>query len=143
MLPRDDPALIARWRDAIFHRVSVRSFDRQPIPETSLHQLTKTIDLLQPAAPAARAVVVDDEPRDILRGAAYGLFAGAQGYIALLGNPKDERIDQQIGYLGEGLVLEATALGLGTCWVGGDVPGIQDGQETRPHPESGCTPLFP
>ena len=119
VLPTDDAALLARWWDAIFHRVSVRSFDPQPIPESFLHRLTKTIDLLQKAAPSARAVILGDEPRDILRGAAYGLFVGAQGYIALLGSPKEERIDQQIGYLGEGLVLEATALGLGTCWVGG------------------------
>jgi nitroreductase len=29
------------------------------------------------------------------------------------------RVQEAVGYTGEGLVLEATALGLATCWVGG------------------------
>ena len=70
--------------------------------QTSLHQLTKTIDLLQPAAPAARPSSWTMSPGHLARSRLRS-FAGAQGYIALLGNPKDERIDQQIGYLGEGL----------------------------------------
>ena len=120
MLPTGDCMLPARrWWSAISKRVSVRSFAHRPIPARVLDKLTKTIDLLQPTAPSARALIVNDKPHHILRGAAYGLFSGAQGYIALMGNPNSHRVDQQVGYLGEGVVLEATALGLGTCWVGG------------------------
>jgi hypothetical protein len=28
-------------------------------------------------------------------------------------------VQEAVGYTGEGIILEATALGLGTCWVGG------------------------
>lgn len=110
---------VERWWTAIFERVSVRNFTHQPIPTGAFDRLIKATALLQPMAPSARAVVVRDKPDRILRGAAYGLFSGAQGYIVLMGNPDGHRVDQEVGYLGEGLVLEATALGLGTCWVGG------------------------
>ncbi|KKL04715.1 hypothetical protein LCGC14_2613280, partial [marine sediment metagenome] len=28
-------------------------------------------------------------------------------------------VQEEVGYTGEGVILEATALGLNTCWVGG------------------------
>lgn len=31
----------------------------------------------------------------------------------------DPNIQEKVGYLGEGIILEATAMGLATCWVGG------------------------
>ena len=35
------------------------------------------------------------------------------------GKMKEENVQKMIGYLGEGIILEATTLGLATCWVGG------------------------
>lgn len=46
----------------------------------------------------------------------YGKFTGVQNYIALVGK-KSGRLDQQLGYQGERLVLKAQELGLNTCWV--------------------------
>jgi nitroreductase len=48
----------------------------------------------------------------------YGLFKGVQNYIALVGK-EVELFREKVGYYGERIVLEATRLGLGTCWVGG------------------------
>ena len=49
----------------------------------------------------------------------YGMFSGVGSLLVLAGNSKDENLLENIGYYGERLVLEATKMGLGTCWVGG------------------------
>lgn len=49
----------------------------------------------------------------------YGMFSGVKSYLALAGKADDEKLHEKIGYYGEELVLEATRLGLGTCWVAG------------------------
>jgi nitroreductase len=49
----------------------------------------------------------------------YGIFKNVSNYIALVGNAKDQDYIEKLGYYGEKLVLEATMLNLGTCWVGG------------------------
>jgi hypothetical protein len=33
----------------------------------------------------------------------------------------DIYVNEKVGYVGEGIILEATAMGLGTCWVGGSL----------------------
>ena len=40
-------------------------------------------------------------------------------YFAMAGRRADLCLREKVGYWGEKLVLEATRLGLGTCWVGG------------------------
>jgi hypothetical protein len=49
----------------------------------------------------------------------YGMFSGVRNYISLIGNKADLINSEKLGYYGELLVLHATMLGLGTCWVGG------------------------
>ena len=49
----------------------------------------------------------------------YGMFSGVQNYVGLIGDKNDLINTEKLGYYGELLVLHATALGLGTCWVGG------------------------
>lgn len=48
----------------------------------------------------------------------YGMFSGARNYLALVGKTADRDRMEKEGYFGEKLVLEATELGLSTCWVG-------------------------
>jgi hypothetical protein len=47
----------------------------------------------------------------------YGMFKGV--YNVMVGKNSDKNAMEKIGYYGEKIVLEATILGLGTCWVGG------------------------
>lgn len=47
----------------------------------------------------------------------YGMFSGVKNYIALAGK-SGGNVKEICGYYGERLVLEATQLGLGSCWVG-------------------------
>lgn len=59
--------------------------------------------------------------------ASYGLISGVKSFIALVGKVNSEELKVRAGYYGELAVLECTALGLGTCWIG----GTYDKEETR------------
>ncbi|MCL2559012.1 MAG: hypothetical protein FWE07_00875 [Turicibacter sp.] len=49
----------------------------------------------------------------------YGMLTGVQHYFGFIADVDDPHADEKIGYYGELLVLHATAMGLGTCWIGG------------------------
>jgi len=69
----------------------------------------------------ARAEMAFQAPQNIFKGliGGYGRIKGAPAFIAFIGFEADPRVQEAVGYTGEGLILEATALGLQTCWVGG------------------------
>lgn len=66
----------------------------------------------------------------------YGMFSGVRSLFIMKGPAADPNLKEKVGYYGELLILEATALGLGTCWVGGtfDASGIR----TNPGEELIC-----
>jgi len=45
------------------------------------------------------------------------MIQNAPAFFAFIGDMSGDHIQEKMGYTGEGIVLEATALGLGTCWV--------------------------
>ena len=49
----------------------------------------------------------------------YGMFKGVNSFFVLAGDENDENLLEKAGYYGQKLVLHATKLGYGTCWVGG------------------------
>lgn len=49
----------------------------------------------------------------------YGMLRGVQSYFAMAANRSLPHRLEKLGYYGELIVLESTALGLGTCWVSG------------------------
>ena len=49
----------------------------------------------------------------------YGLFSGVNDYIGLISDKNDLNNNERLGYYGELLILHSTAMGLGSCWVGG------------------------
>jgi hypothetical protein len=108
----------AAWREAIPHRRSRRSYDRTPAPSNALAALQALAE--QARVPHARAVVLPEAPQSIFAGVlgSYGGISGAHSALAFVGDGSHEA-DAWVGYIGEALVLEATRLGLGTCWVGG------------------------
>jgi len=69
----------------------------------------------------ARAVLVKESPPDVFKGVigSYGIIRGAKSLIAFVGNTKSPFVQEQVGYTGEGILLEVEALNLNTCWVGG------------------------
>lgn len=108
-----------RWYAAIARRRSRRLFDSKPVDPDLLARLNTVCKEFRPFT-EARAVLVTQSPDMVFKGAIghYGKIKGASAFIAFIGNTNDPNIQEKVGYLGEGTVLEATAMDLGTCWVG-------------------------
>lgn len=68
---------------------------------------------------STRAVPVNEPPNEVFKGAigSYGKIKGAPAFIAFVGNMEGPNVQEQVGYMGEGMVLEAEAMNLGTCWL--------------------------
>jgi hypothetical protein len=62
---------------------------------------------------------IDEPPDDVFANALgfYGNIKGAPAFLAFIGSTSDPDMQEKMGYTGEAAVLEATSLGLGTCWV--------------------------
>lgn len=71
--------------------------------------------------PSARAMLVEGSTDEVFRGliGSYGKVKDARAFIAFIGDMDCPSIQEHVGYLGEGIILEVTAMGLATCWVGG------------------------
>jgi len=110
----------ARWHAAIPHRRSRRQYDSRPLRPDELSRLQEVCHEFRPF-PSARADVVTESPDRILRGAVgpYGKVKGAPALVAFTANMEDPHVQEKLGYTGEAIILEATAMGLATCWVGG------------------------
>jgi nitroreductase len=110
----------ARWHAAIPPRRSRRQYDFSPLEPHELAGLQEVCREFSPFT-GIRANVVTESPEKILKGAVgpYGKIKGAPALIAFTGNMDDPNVQENLGYVGEGIILEATAMGLGTCWVGG------------------------
>lgn len=107
------------WLDAIPVRTSTRSLDGSPIAPAVLERLDDACDRLGSRAPGdVRAALVWPVPDGVFRGVigSYGSVRGAPALAAFIG-PRERQLE--IGYLGEAVVLEATAAGLDTCWIAG------------------------
>ena len=112
--------LPSSWYQAIFIRKSRRSFHPRRPEEDKIGRLEKLCREFRPF-PGARAEFVRKSPDDVFRGlvGGYGRITGASYYMAFIGIEGAPRVEEAVGYAGEGLILEATVLGLGTCWVSG------------------------
>lgn len=110
----------AKWYPAIEIRRSRRQYDGRLLEPDLLEQLRTVCNEFKPF-PSARAVLVTDSPKKVFKGAVgqYGKIKEAPAFIAFIGNMENPCVQEQVGYTGEGIILEATALGLATCWVGG------------------------
>ena len=112
----------SRWHAAIAVRRSRRRYNRIPLEQAKPGQLQEVCREFRPY-PQARAELITESPDEVLRGvvASYGKIKGAQALVAFIGDIDDRYVNEKIGYTGEGIILEATAMGLGTCWVGGSL----------------------
>jgi len=108
---------------AIKARRSVRRYKPDPIPEDMLLKVLEAARL----APSAgnrqpwKFIVIRDEKRIELARAAnnQGFVGEAPVVITVLGDPNASRWYKQDPMIAtEHVCLEATELGLGTCWVG-------------------------
>ncbi len=109
------------WYEAIQIRRSRRNFDSRLIEPQVLAELQEKIDIWNRVYEGARLVLVNENADKAFKGiiGSYGKVKGAPAYVAFIGDTRDSHMQEKMGYLGEAFVLEATAKGLGTCWVAG------------------------
>jgi nitroreductase len=110
----------ARWYQAIGQRRSYRNYDKnRHIESEKLASLETVCKEFRPF-PDARVELVNEPVEDIFKfiAGSYGIIRGAPSFLAFIGNIGNPNVSEHVGYTAEGTVLEATALGLNTCWVG-------------------------
>jgi len=108
------------WFNAISLRHSQRKYSGENPDENVVNRLDTTCINFRPF-PGARTVLVRESGDDVFKGiiGSYFKVSDAPYYMAFIGDMTTPNVQEVTGYLGEGVILEATALGLNTCWVGG------------------------
>jgi len=108
------------WYPALFKRQSRRSFLPRLPEEEKVARLERVCREFRPFS-EVRVGLVKDKPGKVFKGiiGRYGKVTGAPHYMVFAGDMSAPRVQECAGYVGEAVILEATALGLGTCWVGG------------------------
>jgi nitroreductase len=109
--------------EIIERRYSCRTYEETPIEDTLRRQLESFLasnDSGPFSAPTRfKLVAATPEDSDALRGlGTYGFIRGATGFILGAVSGGDKSLED-FGYRMEDAILYATALDLGTCWLGG------------------------
>ncbi|MGF7011892.1 nitroreductase [Lachnospiraceae bacterium PF1-22] len=92
-------------------RISRRTYQPTPLTDKDPSSLQMIIERY--SGPGYRMQIYEGNLK-----AHYGLFSGVNTVILMIADKKDPYSEEKLGYYGELVVLEATALGLGTCWMG-------------------------
>jgi hypothetical protein len=110
----------ADWLGAVVRRRSRRAFDGVDVEIDQLEELGRFCEVWRPY-PDARVVLVPTPAEDVFTGiiGGYGKVTGAPHVLLFIADGKAPFADQHAGYTGEAVILEATRLGLDTCWIGG------------------------
>ncbi len=100
-------------------RESVRTYSREELSHELKNQLIEYInDLEKSYGGKFRFPLVDSENLSDGKIGTYGIIRGARYYICGIVE-KDSMDLVELGYAFEKIILFATSLGLGTCWLGG------------------------
>lgn len=107
----------------ISRRFSCRKYAREPIADEKQEKLTNFLDALPPAPFGSRPrfglVAAQENDSQALRGlGTYGFIRNPSGFVVGAMTPSEYDLEDY-GYLLEMILLYATALDLGTCWLGG------------------------
>lgn len=105
--------------DAVYSRRSRRSYLKTSLPAAHKKELLRLIELLNLEHHLHIQLIENAAPVFAGLRAGYGVFQNVEHFIALIGRKSDPLLKRKLGYCGEKLVLEATRMELGTCWVGG------------------------
>lgn len=104
----------------ILERKSVRSFDKQrPLSANEVETLRKAIaDSQSPFGGKVSIELKEFALEGPFKPGTYGTISGASWYF-LMGTDSSEEARLTLGFRMEQVVLKATSMGLGTCWVAG------------------------
>lgn len=119
MLPFNHPVT-----QIIRQRYSCRAYVRAPIAPEQAEQLSRCTAAVTagPLGAPLRFTLIAAVERDsqALRGlGTYGLIRNPAGFIVGAAGPGEKNLED-FGYGMEAIILHATSLGLGTCWLGGN-----------------------
>ena len=109
--------------DLIHQRFSCRSYTKEPL-RASHRQLLADFVAASPSGPSGSEVRIElvaaiEQDSKALKGlGTYGFVKGATAFLIGAIGPGEKNLED-LGYLVERIVLYATDLGLGTCWLGG------------------------
>ena len=106
-------------KEAIEKRFSCRTFDPAPMSRERIGEITARIDRINAASGLTLAFVEDGGAAFAGFRRSYGMFKNVRSLILMKGPSELPDLAEKLGYYGAELILELTALGLGTCWVGG------------------------
>lgn len=104
---------------AIALRTSRRQYAPESMEQDDLKTLTKLVKTLNRLSGLNLTLIEDAREAFASFSKSYGLLKGVRTVLVLKGPAADVDLDEKLGYFGELFVLEATMMGLGTCWVGG------------------------
>ncbi len=110
---------IEEYLSAMKKRCSRRRYINRPMDPKCVKQLEDSIALCSRESGLNIKLVIG-KGGELFNGfrKSYGLFVGVQNYIAMIGSKDLPDRMEKVGRFGEKIILEATARGLSTCWVG-------------------------
>lgn len=104
--------------ECIKSRHSVRAYEDKPLSPDIVAKLEESISSAnRDGSLSCRLIRNDKTIFDTILNH-YGWFKNVSNVIVLAGKDAPD-LEERTGYYGERIVLAATALGLGTCWVAG------------------------
>jgi len=125
---------MTEW-EAIKKRISCRSYDDRMIDDEVLENLGRYIEELNKSSGLHFQLLCSKEPGTPSVKVAKTMFSGPIYACAALVGGDDKLSAEKVGLFGESLVLYATKLGLGTCWVAGTYdansisPKVEEGEK--------------
>lgn len=108
-----------KYTEEIQKRKSRRTYLQTTIESKSKETIQELINDINKKSDLSIEFIENGENAFNSIGKSYGMFKGVRSLIALKGLKSDIHLKEKSGYYGELIILEATKLGLGTCWVGG------------------------
>jgi hypothetical protein len=109
--------------ESITQRFSCRTYSGEPLPEDARAQLTEAAASMRTGPFGSRlrfmlAAATASDDATLKHLGTYGTIRGATAFILGAAAPGEMYLED-FGHAMERLILRATALGLGTCWIGG------------------------
>ncbi|MCM1291035.1 MAG: nitroreductase family protein [Prevotella sp.] len=125
--------------DILSLRHSVRNYDGTPLDNDISRLIKSEISFINTHEPGFFFTLItnDDKPfKGFSR--SYGLFRGVNNYIAAIVDSHFPDTIEKAGFYAEQIVIKATELGIGTCFVG----GTYRASDVNIHLRAGQTILF-
>ena len=109
------------WIQWMQNRSSVRTFENSAIKAETMDELNHAIDAVNKGLSQKayfKLIQSKSKGEEAQKLGTYGIIQGTRNFIAVI--TTQEEVDAlNLGYQIEKIVLIATGLGLGTCWLGG------------------------